>query len=101
MYEDGNDDDNEANVNATRGVAPMQAPKNGARAWNYFDPYDPPDKGPNVGNKRCQRCKFCKNYVTDHATRAKQHLHGNVIKGDAPACQKLYGYLDLNEINKI
>ncbi len=60
MYEDGNADDNEANVNATRGVAPMQAPKNGARAWNYFDPYDPPDKGPNVGNKRYRRCKFCK-----------------------------------------
>ena len=89
MSADRNDDGTDPS--STRTVS-----KN-APAWKYFEPYDPPGREAN----KFFRCKFCKKYFTDHATRAKAHLHGNVIKGDAPACQNLYGYIGLNEIDKI
>ena len=101
MCADRSEDDNDPNVNRPHGIAPVQASKTNAKAWKYFEPYDPPDSRPNAANKMYRRCKFCREYFTDHATRAKHHLYGNVVKGDAPPCQKLYGHLSLQEINKM
>jgi len=71
-----------------------------APAWKYFDDLDPANTPTSHGRKR-YRCKFCRDYQTHHATRARHHLLGNILKGDAPPCQGLYGHVDLHDINRM
>ncbi|CAM6112531.1 unnamed protein product [Calypogeia fissa] len=68
--------------------------------WKYFERCGQSSTCQDV-NRIYRRCKFCNEYKTHHATRAKAHLMGNIKKGDAPACLGLYGHIDLDDINRM
>lgn len=68
--------------------------------WRYFEDCDAPTTC-NDPNRRYLRCKFCNNFRTYHATRAKMHLWGNICRQDAPPCERFYNHVPLDEINMI